>query len=244
MSSADAAPAAAAAPPRRLARQPGVHSKEIQSVSLLIPRHPYARLDVTPFLALYFALTAHMLLAALRADWHTYTYGRYGCYAAVAAHALVFLFSHWSIGVKVALRYRTTLDLAAAAGAKVVPAKFAGAPEIVPLTKRVVSALGGSGTQTDVGFEFRKALYVFNAESNTFEKLKYPVKETFEYYGRASGFGSEARVLAAAERWGLNKFEVPLPPFAKLLKEQMLAPFFVFQVRGPRIAMSFRPLVC
>ena len=30
--------------------------------------------------------------------------------------------------------------------------------------------------------------------------------------------------------WGLNRFDVPVPPFVGLLKEQMLAPFFVFQI--------------
>ncbi len=37
-------------------------------------------------------------------------------------------------------------------------------------------------------------------------------------------------MAAAAEIWGLNKFEVPVPPFLDLLQEQMLAPFFVFQM--------------
>jgi cation-transporting ATPase 13A1 len=37
-------------------------------------------------------------------------------------------------------------------------------------------------------------------------------------------------VLAAVDTWGLNQFEVPVPEFVTLLKEQMLAPFFVFQV--------------
>jgi hypothetical protein len=56
------------------------------------------------------------------------------------------------------------------------------------------------------------------------------VHEPFETYLRASGYGSPERVAAAAEIWGLNRFEVPLPPFQKLLAEQMLAPFFVFQL--------------
>ena len=37
-------------------------------------------------------------------------------------------------------------------------------------------------------------------------------------------------MVAALERWGANRFEVPLPQFADLLKEQLMAPFFVFQV--------------
>lgn len=56
------------------------------------------------------------------------------------------------------------------------------------------------------------------------------MQETFETYRKSSGLGSEARVVAALERWGANRFEVPLPQFADLLKEQLMAPFFVFQV--------------
>lgn len=35
---------------------------------------------------------------------------------------------------------------------------------------------------------------------------------------------------SAFEKWGANQFEIPLPTFGQLYKEQALAPFFVFQV--------------
>ena len=55
-------------------------------------------------------------------------------------------------------------------------------------------------------------------------------QETFEHYQKSTGFGAEARVAAALAKWGPNTFVVPLPTFADMLKEQLLAPFFVFQV--------------
>ncbi len=55
-------------------------------------------------------------------------------------------------------------------------------------------------------------------------------QETFGHYQRSSGYGSEVKVAAALERWGPNAFEVPLPQFGELLQEQLVAPFFVFQV--------------
>ena len=58
----------------------------------------------------------------------------------------------------------------------------------------------------------------------------HPAQETFGHYQRSSGYGSEVKVAAALERWGPNRFEVPLPRFADLLQEQLVAPFFVFQV--------------
>ena len=59
-------------------------------------------------------------------------------------------------------------------------------------------------------------------------------QEPFEYYLKASGHGAEAKCLAAFDKFGMNKFEVPIPPFGELLKEHMLAPFFCFQV-GARV---------
>lgn len=56
------------------------------------------------------------------------------------------------------------------------------------------------------------------------------MQETFGHYQKSSGYGNEAKAAAALERWGPNRFEVPLPQFGELLKEQLVAPFFVFQV--------------
>ena len=44
------------------------------------------------------------------------------------------------------------------------------------------------------------------------------MQETFEHYGKASGLGSETKVAAALERWGPNRFDVPLPAFSALLQ--------------------------
>lgn len=56
------------------------------------------------------------------------------------------------------------------------------------------------------------------------------VQRTFAQYRASSGYGRDAAVCAALERWGPNRFEVPVPTFLELLREQLLAPFFCFQV--------------
>jgi hypothetical protein len=38
--------------------------------------------------------------------------------------------------------------------------------------------------------------------------LRFPVHEPFEYYLKASGYGTADKVAAAAQQWGLNQFEV------------------------------------
>jgi len=56
------------------------------------------------------------------------------------------------------------------------------------------------------------------------------VQETFGYYRKSSGYENEDKAAAALEKWGANRFVVPVPLFSELLKEQLVAPFFVFQV--------------
>lgn len=109
-------------------------------------------------------------------------------------------------------------DAAAAAGLPTLGARGGG------------SASSGSNDVLELGFEFRKLRFIYHAETGAFARLKYPVHEPLESYLKATGYGSSERVAAAMEIWGDNRFEVPVPPFGALLKEQVLAPFFVFQV--------------
>lgn len=64
-----------------------------------------------------------------------------------------------------------------------------------------------------------------------------PPQEPFEWYLKASGHSTEAKALAAHDTFGLNRVEVPVPPFASLLKDHLLAPFFCFQVRPRSYSM-------
>eukprot|EP00983_Pelagomonas_calceolata_P101645 1158718-Pelagomonas_calceolata.AAC.3 len=47
---------------------------------------------------------------------------------------------------------------------------------------------------------------------------------------KATGHGTTAKALAAHDKYGLNAFEVPVPPFLKLLRGHLVAPFFCFQL--------------
>jgi len=44
------------------------------------------------------------------------------------------------------------------------------------------------------------------------------------------GYKTETEVSATLANWGPNIFEVSIPAFIELLKQQLLAPFSVFQV--------------
>ncbi|KAI3805687.1 hypothetical protein L1987_28277 [Smallanthus sonchifolius] len=88
-----------------------------------------------------------------------------------------------------------------------------------------------TGSSTDeIYFDFRKLCFIYSNEKNTLFKLPYPSKETFGYYLKSTGHGTEAKVQVAAEKWGRNVFEYPQPTFQKLMKENCMEPFFVFLV--------------
>lgn len=60
--------------------------------------------------------------------------------------------------------------------------------------------------------------------------MNYPVHLKFQEYLSAKGFQNSTSLQAAEAKWGLNRFDIPLPSFWELYKEQAVAPFFVFQV--------------
>lgn len=59
---------------------------------------------------------------------------------------------------------------------------------------------------------------------------QHDTQHRYGYYHSQKGFTKEAALTTAGQVYGRNSFDMPLPQFFELLKEQMLAPFFVFQV--------------
>ncbi|XP_020213650.1 probable manganese-transporting ATPase PDR2 [Cajanus cajan] len=194
-------------------------------VDLLRKKHWTWRLDVWPF-AIAYGAWASAILPSLDFVDAAIVFG-----ALVALHILVWLFTGWSVDFKCFAHYSKVRNIEQADSCKITPAKFSGSKEVVPLHSRKSSA--GSSPAVDLEenyFDFRKQCFVYSKEKGTFCKLSYPTKETFGYYLKCSGHGSEAKVVAATEKWGRNVFDYPQPTFQKLMKEHCMEPFFVFQV--------------
>ena len=77
-----------------------------------------------------------------------------------------------------------------------------------------------------------------------FFKLKYPSFGNFSFFKKQKGL-NESGVQIAMQKYGDNKyveialwflevdffrFEIPIPSFQDLMKEHVIAPFFVFQI--------------
>nr|GMC64509.1 probable manganese-transporting ATPase PDR2 [Ipomoea batatas] len=200
-----------------------VGGKVVDSVDLLRKRHRLWRLDVWPFVSLY-VLWLLVVIPSLDFVDACIVLG-----GIAVSHILVFLFTVWSVNFKCFIKYSKVDDIHLTDACKITPAKFCGSKEVVPLYLR---KLASSSTENvdEIYFDFRKQRFIYSKEKGTFCKLPYPCKETLGYYLKNTGHGTEAKVVAATEKWGRNVFEYPQPTFQKLMKEQCMEPFFVFQV--------------
>jgi manganese-transporting P-type ATPase len=81
-----------------------------------------------------------------------------------------------------------------------------------------------------VEFDFRRVRFELDFAAKTFRSVRFPDSNPISSYLSATGFASDSDVLAAMDMWGTNTVNVPVPHFMEMLKEQMLAPFFCFQV--------------
>ncbi|KAK4770521.1 hypothetical protein SAY87_031053 [Trapa incisa] len=202
-----------------------VGGKVVDNVDLLSRKHWTWRLDIWPFTILYFARVAFLVPSIDNVDAAIVLGGL------AALHILVFLFTVRSVDFKCFVQYSMVNDIHHADTCKITPAKFSGAKEVVPLHFRKLSA--GSSTSLDleeIYFDFRKQRFIYSKEKETISKLTYPTKEFFSYYIKNTGHGTEAKVALAIEKWGRNIFDYPQPTFQKLMKENCMEPFFVFQV--------------
>ncbi|XP_068658397.1 probable manganese-transporting ATPase PDR2 [Aristolochia californica] len=204
-----------------------VGGKVVEAVDLLRKRNWPWRLDVWPF-AIFYAAWLLIVLPTIDFIDASIVFG-----GLVTFHILVLLFTAWSVDFRCLVQYNKVNSIHLANACKITPAKFSGSKEIVPLHFRRLSVGSSAALSSDVEeiyFDFRKQRFIFSKENDTFCKLPYPTKETFGYYLKNSGHGSEAKVSTAIEKWGRNVFDYPQPTFQKLMKEHCMEPFFVFQV--------------
>ncbi|CAO2833629.1 unnamed protein product [Amaranthus hypochondriacus] len=198
-----------------------VGGKVVDGVDLLRKKQNLWRLDVWPFAILY-VLWLAMIVPSLEITDALIVLG-----GLITFHILILLFTAWSVDFKCFVQYNKIDDIYQANFCKITPAKFCGSKEIVPLEFRKIVATEDA---EEIFFDFRKQRFIYSKENETFYKLPFPTKETFGYYLKNTGHGSEAKVNVATEKWGRNVFEYPQPTFQKLMKEHCMEPFFVFQV--------------
>jgi cation-transporting ATPase 13A1 len=69
-----------------------------------------------------------------------------------------------------------------------------------------------------------------NSRSWNFHRLHFPIDLPLKFYTLWKGHGSEASLMTTRKVYGDNRLIISLPLFTDLLYQQLLAPFFLFQL--------------
>ena len=152
-----------------------------------------------------------------------YLPGFWPCFAlgvVMTLHALVLLLQVWLVEFRCWVRYRPVGSVGEATHVKIVPRAHRGKKELLVLEK------GGLGTW----FTLQRRKYLYDFKEGLFRKVRCKVDWPLEFFGRWRGFASDAEVMDAQERYGKNLFEISLPAFGDLYKQQLVSPFTVFQL--------------
>ncbi|KAK4536076.1 hypothetical protein CDCA_CDCA07G2101 [Cyanidium caldarium] len=200
--------------------RPAWDGKAITDLVLYRERDWLGRLDVWPFAPGYAALVA----AARRFGWSPLALGL-ALGALLTLHVLTWLGEHWSVRFRAWVTLCRARSVERATQALVVPRPHHGPSEIVPLQRQ-------RSQDGERFIEFQKRRYEYSADASCFRKLKYPAELSLTHYRRAwmQGGLSAAEAAERRVRYGLNRLHIPAPRFWELYKEQIMAPFFAFQI--------------
>ncbi|KAN0050509.1 hypothetical protein ACTA71_003635 [Dictyostelium dimigraforme] len=172
----------------------------------------------------------------------------------MALHFISYLFNHWSIDYKCFVTMKKVDNIKYATHAKVTPGKHMGIKQLCPISRhlhRPPSSISSSSTSNSnntgtisakhlsekefkdlqYSIEFQKRKLVYNPDKKQFEKIKFHIPlDSEELLNQVRSYETEEQIELATMKYGLNRFDIPIPTFLALYKEQAMAPFFVFQV--------------
>ncbi|THU93320.1 cation-transporting ATPase [Dendrothele bispora CBS 962.96] len=208
-----------------------VDSPEISRASLHVSIPWYHYIYATPFLCLYPVLGYAYFIKydqwLVSEEW-TFL----ACITLGVSHALSFLVTRWSAGIRTWVETRKAWSPQEADCIRIVPDVHKGKGEIVPLVKKDLHQ------PTTYTFNYQRDTYtVANVTSDkiVFHKLPYPSsgKPPLNTFLKSKGnklglSGKEVDELK--DLYGKNEFNIPIPSFTELFSEHATAPFFVFQV--------------
>ncbi|TYZ58913.1 hypothetical protein PybrP1_009517, partial [[Pythium] brassicae (nom. inval.)] len=225
-----------------------VEDPALAAVTLYAPLPAPLRLDVLPFVLLY-ATAAFLLLTRASSDAVAPLF----LALSVGVHALAFLAGEWSVDARAWLSctraHALPGDGSAHVLAKVAPAR-ATLPKLLCRVRVADKPLQAGGETLSTGERIPVAWFSYQnlhfcvydgldainrsargsgARAPCFRRLDYPTQNALARYVAAAGYASETELALAGIKWGKNDFDIPVPGFGTLLKEQLVAPFFVFQ---------------
>lgn len=207
--------------------------EEPAHVALLAPRPLWLRPDVVPFLSAYACALGALVGRADLRDALAYLFP-----LIVVAHGLAVLATYWSMELRAAAHFRQVTHSSEATAVKVVPPVPGARRQLCRLlcTRAAPAAAPGAPAGGDAHFYWQRRKYVLVAEAAgpakcaRFERSAYPTDRPLGEYALTRGVQTAAAARAAAAAFGPNAFSIPAPSFSELYVQQLLAPFFVFQL--------------
>lgn len=185
------------------------------TLTLLTHRKTFERLDVWPFMLLYFL--SIFLLYELDSIITQLT-----LIFLLLMHALTYILGHWSPRCRALIQYRSVLtpknvNFTGITHVKVVYKKK-DRSAVCEICELLITNYGSEEIVYHFSFHFRK--FVFDDKSNTFYRLKPTLKmPIFEFLEK-----NEKNALFDA-----NEMEITGKKFNELLKDQLMEPFTFFQ---------------
>ncbi|KND87100.1 Manganese-transporting ATPase 1 [Tolypocladium ophioglossoides CBS 100239] len=204
---------------------PLVDNPQIKHAALLRPLALHFHAYVWPFaivwpIFLRYYLTPDLYEEHIGAPEWTFVW----CGTIITVQSLVWLSTHWSVGLDARFTATKAKDVHDAQLIKVLPVANAGSAEICKLV----------GGKTNLSFLFQKRRFLYNPETNSFSTLKYDIdaepKPAIGHYQLSRGLEKQSEISRLEQHYGKNTFDIPVPTFTELFKEHAVAPFFVFQI--------------
>ena len=201
-------------------------------------RPVYRRKDVLPFAILYVAFFLFDLLGLIHSTISVLFP------LVLCTHIGVFLAQRWKIHIRASVGFRkaSLKNNKNWTHALVTPPSNCGATQIVPIYKNPNTKICWFHFQ-DVLFQSGEGVYDSNLwkgyryaaepksiSSHTFTRLHFPIDWPLSSYTRWKGHVSLSSYNSTARTYSINKCHILTPSLLSLLSDQLVAPFFLFQV--------------
>ena len=194
-----------------------LESSSVKSSSLHVPLPFYLRLTIFPFVI---AHVGCFWLSWTDEAWESLVL--FGTPALVLLQVLAVLSCIWSVYLRTFLTCRSSSEVALGVFVKIVPQSNKGASDFLPVERRPEDGR--------YFVSWRKRILLWSEDQQLFVKTRFPIDLHFSEYLSSHGNDSGVEQDDATLRWGRNRFDIPMPEFLELYKEQAVAPFFIFQI--------------
>lgn len=195
-----------------------VEAKSVKKSSLHVSIPLWIRLNIVPFVLIYGTIFwAYFFKYDEWEDMPLFVLP-----FIVLLNILAVISCYWSVHIRTFFTCRSVKQIKEGVLVKIVPRANKGSSTLVPVEYR--------SEDQKYFISWRKRTFFWNEQSKQFQKIKYPIDLQFEDYLKSQGYHSESQIKEVQSIYDSNKFDIPMPEFLELYKEQALAPFFIFQL--------------